>query len=174
MQRANEPLYPSLKFAAVRGGEFGAALTLVYALLFVVYATVRSGAAIWSAGETDAGILPTMIATGASILWAALFFGAILSVLAALLGALSAVLIRVILAAFNQQHSTWRAVVLGLGFTLIFAGLLYLVLGWGAGLTLTPGSVDALTFWLGLPTLLYIAAGGFGAWRLSLMRKRNH
>jgi len=35
-------------------------------------------------------------------------------------------------------------------------------------------SVVALTFWLGLPTLIYIAAGGIGAWRLSIVRKRDN
>ena len=167
MQLAEQTTPLTWKSAAARGAAVGVGLTLAYVVFFVVYASLRSTLSILQVGEVDAGVLPTILATIAALVWTSLVAGLLFGILAAGLGAASAVLIFWALGAFNWTHSANRAILFGVGVTVVIALLLYFGMGQALDLTMTPSSSQAVGFWLAIPLLIYIVAGGIGGWVLN-------
>src|SRR5690349_587656 len=97
MIQSRHPSQVSWPRAAAYGAEAGLALALLYALAFIGYAVVRSTANILATPDPDAGLAATLLATWVSLALPALTLGAIFGVLAALIGALTALAFRALL-----------------------------------------------------------------------------
>jgi hypothetical protein len=108
-----------------------------------------------------------MLATTASILWVSLLVALGFSLFAALLGAFTAVVVNALLRRLDPAHSPRTGLAIGLGSAAAVAVLLYALPGAGLGLNVSPEASETFWFWLGLPTLLYIVAGGIGGWLLA-------
>lgn len=146
------------------GAEVGVALVSVYALAFISYAARRSGLALLATPDADGGLLRTIIATWLALAAPALAIALILALPAAAMGALTALLLRVILMQIISTAASRSAVAAGAGVCLLLSlGLVALVAG-GLSVDWTPATAATLTFWLVLPLALYVAAGALASW----------
>ena len=64
-----------------------------------------------------------------------------------------------------RKRAPLRAILIGLGVCSLVGLAILLLLGNGAGLRWTPALAETHTFWLGLPLVLYVVAGGVASWR---------
>jgi hypothetical protein len=140
---------------------------VVYALAFMVYAVVRSSFTIVVTVNEDAGRLGTLLATWLSLIIPALTIALLIVPLAVLFGVVTALLIWGISAAWNREHAPTKAVAIGSGTCVVIAVVLIVVLSQGLGLRWTSTVAETLTFWLALPLVIYILAGGTAGWELN-------
>lgn len=167
MSHTHQPARARWRTVAGRGAEIGVALGFAYAIAFLVYAALRSTTELLATPDVDAGWLGTAFATWIALALPAFVFAALLAPLAALLGALTAVAVYALLPTLNPEHTPPRAILIGLGVCSLIALVSVLLLEQGTGLQWTPALAEALTFWLVLPLLVYIVAGGAASWRLN-------
>src|SRR6476659_1038113 len=80
------------------GAEACVTLAFVYTLVFIGYAIVRATLAILATPDIDAGLASTLIATWAGLALPALVCAALASIPVALIGALTALAVRALLA----------------------------------------------------------------------------
>jgi hypothetical protein len=158
--------------AARLGAKLGAELTVVYALGFAVYASVRAVADIAPVKPDDA--LQTALAVIVSLLVPIASIGLLMLLIAAMLGAVTALIVYGLLPVFDPNQQPLRAAAVGGGVTAIIAAALY------AGAQSLPGGhfaavhVETFLFWLALPLLLYVGAGIVGATRLNARFHSEH
>ena len=145
--------------AALGGAAVGAGLTLAYALLFILYAVLRSAITILAVQPSAA----LLAANSISLIIPSLSIAVLVSFFAAGLGALTAVLVRWLLPRFNPRCQPLRAAAIGLGTALGLGLLLQLALQLGTGLSIFSLQPETALFWFGLPGLVYAAAGAVGA-----------
>ncbi len=167
MQRAEHLAYPTLGWAAWNGAKLAVAMTFGYALLFILYASTRSAITILAAGDSGTGVLQTILATSVSVIWTSLVFAFLLALPASVLGALTAPVIAALLPRLISNHDPRRAFLVGLNISLVIAIVFYIALRFGLQLESNPATAEALLFWLDLPTLIYVIAGGVGGWQLA-------
>jgi hypothetical protein len=139
------------------GAGAGVALALLYTLAFTCYATVRSTSAL--PATPDAGLLQTLLATWLSLAPPALGIAAILALPVAAIGALTALLLRVLVTALGSARTPGHG--LALGATVCAAlslGALGLLLR-SVGPSWSPVMAETLALWLLIPLLLYTVAG---------------
>jgi hypothetical protein len=148
------------------GAEACVALAFVYTLAFIGYAIVRSTLTILATPEIDAGLVSTLIATWAGLALPALVCAALASIPAALIGALTALVVRALLALGNVTPTPRRAVASGLAVCLVVSLALLALLTQGMGVTWTPATAATLTFWLVAPLVLYSIAGTVASWQV--------
>jgi hypothetical protein len=142
------------------GAELGVALTCVYTVAFIGYAVVRSTVMILATPGPDAGLAGTLASTWLSLALAATEVALLCALPAALLGAATALVIRALLTLADAVSSPARAGALGAAVCLGFSLALVALVSGGLGVAWTPTSAEALTFWLVLPLLIYVVAGG--------------
>jgi hypothetical protein len=148
------------------GAEACVTLAFVYTLVFIGYAIVRATLAILATPDVDAGLAATLIATWAGLALPALVIAVLAAIPAALIGALTALAVRALLALGSAIPTPRRAVASGLAVCLgVSLALLALVMQ-GMGVTWTPATASALTFWLVAPLVLYVIAGGVASWQV--------
>lgn len=145
------------------GAEAGIGLAYGYALAFLGYAVVRSTLNLMATPDPDGGLVSTLIATWISLAIPALVLGSIVGLLAAALGALTALVLRALLLR-NTTITPLRAVAIGVGVCLTVSLALLALLNRGLGVHWTPATAPTLTFWLVVPLVLYIVAGGVASW----------
>lgn len=167
MQRLDQSPQHTMRYAAKSGAKVGVALDLGYAMAFLAYASVRSTLTILAAGGMDGGMLGTIVATTASIAWVSLLVAILFAPIAALIGMVTAVIVNALLGRVNPIHSATRALIIGLVTAAGIALLFYAALVFGMGVAVSPEAIEMFAFWLGLPTLIYIAAGGVGSLELN-------
>lgn len=97
----------------------------------------------------------------------ALTIALLLFPLAALLGAVTALLIWGLSVAWNHEHAPDQALAIGAGTCLGITLLFIVVFFQGLGVTWTRTVAETLTFWVMLPLLVYIVAGGLASWALN-------
>ncbi len=161
MKNTQHISYPSWVYGPLGGGLAAIGLAFAYALVFIVYATIRSSLLVISA-KPDAGILGTMVAYAATLTIAALVICAMMAVPAALVGLLTATLLKRLLSALNPQHTPARAVVIGSATCFAIVVILHLVFQRALGFTIADvvANPETYLFWLAFPSLIYIVAGG--------------
>ena len=145
----------------------GAAVTLVYAQAFTVYAIMRSSLAISATDYSGAPLLPTLVANATTILLASAASALALCLLTAPLGMITGAAIKATLAWLNQSHSAIRSLWIGFAAALAVAFALQIVLGQLFHTPVTAFGVETYLFWFGLPALLHVCAGVAGAWYLN-------
>jgi hypothetical protein len=149
------------------GAEAGIALTLLYALAFLLYAVVRSTAAITATSGIDGGLVRTLIATWLSLAVSTFGFAVVLAVPAAIIGALTALALRVAIVPRPSVGAyAQSAVVAGLAISLSVSLVLGALVVYGLGVRWAPASAETLIFWLILPLAIYIIASAVVGWRV--------
>src|SRR5579859_467211 len=157
---------PGLGWLAGRGAGAASLALLAYTLAFLLYAFTRSGLTLLATVNEAAGLPATLLATWVALSIAALTIALLVWPLAALVGAVTALLISALCAAWNREHVPGRALAIGAGACAAPAALIALALA-GVGPAWTPSLAETLGFWLGLPLLVYIATGGLASLELN-------
>ena len=158
---------PSWRKVAARGAEIGIALDFAYAATFIVYAILRSTAKLLETPGIDAGWPGTALATWTALALPAFVFAVLFVPIVALLGALTALAVYALSPTLNPEHAPGRAVFIGIGVCSLVVFATALLLDLQAGLRWTPALAETLTFWLALPLLIYIVAGGVASRHLN-------
>jgi hypothetical protein len=176
MRNAQPTAGPLWWSVTLTGAVTGAGLTFTYALVFALYAVLRSSFVIWTLIPPEVDTLPTLAANGASIVVASIAAASLLAIAMALLGVGTAMIINWLLAVANSHHTPARAILIGATATIGIVALcqlaLHLALEAGLGRSLFSLGAETYLFWVGLPGLLHIGAGALGAWRLNLGQTR--
>lgn len=156
------------RYGPVGGAGLGVALTFAYALVFVLYATVRSAVLVTSAGW-QVNLPGTMLAYASSLTVAALAIAAIMALPAAVIGMLTAIGLKKLAAVLNPEQQARRATLIGLIACLLVVGIFHLVAQRGLGFAVSDVIDNAETYllWLGIPSLIYIAAGSAAMYALN-------
>jgi hypothetical protein len=149
------------------GALAGVALTYTYALAFLLYATLRATFVLVSMPWPDAGLVGTVIATGASLVAPGLVLATLLTVPAALLGALAAALVYAVLLWLSASHLVTEAPLIGGAVALTVVAMIRLGLVYGLGITVASLTLPTYLFWLGLPAVVYVVAAAIGGGRLN-------
>jgi hypothetical protein len=163
---------PSWRSVALTGALTGIGLAFAYTLFFALYAVLRSSLTVGSLTPAEVGVVPTLVANGASILMAALATATLLAMVMAVIGMVTALLIGWLLALFNRNHLPVRALVIGAAAACVLSFACQLgvdiLLELALGRSLFSLGAATYLFWFGLPALLHIAGGALGAGRLNL------
>ncbi len=149
------------------GAEAGIALAFGYALAFIGYAVVRSTLNLLTPPAPDGTLAGTLIATWIALAVPALMLAAICGILAAVIGALTALVLRALLSRVNPTHAPQRAITIGVTVCLSVSLALLVLLNQGLGVRWTPATAATLTFWLLLPLVAYVVAGGMVSWHVN-------
>jgi hypothetical protein len=157
MKHTKSVAHPTVGYVVTRGAGVAFLAVFVYTLAFTMFATVNEGA----------GLFGTLIAIWIALSIPALTIALLLLPLAVLLGVVTVLLIWGISAACNREYAPNKAVSIGSGTCILIAMLLIVSLNQGLGLSWAPTVAEALTFWLVLPLLVYIVAGGLASWELN-------
>jgi hypothetical protein len=160
-------LVPSWRKVLLTGAAAGTGLTFAYALLFALYAIVRSSASIWATIPPDINLLGTLSANAASITVASLATAVVLALVMALLGMGTAVVIKGLDSLFNPTHDSQRAILIGCGAALAFVLVCQFAVNMLMGGSLSSLGGETYLFWLGLPALIHIGTGAAGAWTMN-------
>ena len=149
------------------GAEIGVALSFLYALVFIAYAVVRSTSVLLGTPNPDGGLAGTLIATWAALALPALMIAALAGILAAVIGALTALAARALVSFGTARPTPRRAAGSGLAVCLVTCLALLLLLMQGFGVAWTPATAETLMFWLIVPLMIYIVAGGLIGWHFN-------
>ena len=157
------------------GAEACVALAFVYTLVFIGYAIVRATFTIMATLDVGNGLVGTLIATWAGLALPALVIAALAAIPAALIGALTTLAIRVLLALGDATPTPRRAVASGLAVCLVVSLALLALLTQAMGVSWTPVTAATLTFWLFTPLVIYVIAGTVASWQWaeSWLRRRT-
>jgi hypothetical protein len=168
MTRSRTPPTVTWRTAVRTGAGVGIALTFAYALIFAVLAIVAASATILQAQPADP--LATLAANGLTLLYLALMMALLLSILTALIGAGTGVIVYTLDRVFNARHTPLRAAAIGT-FTTTGIWLIFYLLIRAAGLGQRLGWAYPATFlfWLILPGLIYICTAGVVGVRLNAL-----
>jgi hypothetical protein len=151
------------------GAEAGIALAFGYALAFIGYAVVRSTLTLMATPHPDGTLAGTLSVTWIALAVPAFMLAAIFGILAAVLGALTALVLRVLVSRVNPTHAPQRAIGIGVAVCLTVSLALLVLLYEGLGVRWTPATAATLTFWLLVPLLIYVVAGGIVSWHVNRM-----
>lgn len=155
-----------------RGGAVAGVMTAgVYALVFLGYAIARATATLLLTPGIDGGLAGTVAATAMSLAVPVAVFAALCALPAAVLGAVTALLIRALLirallARLTAAQGQMWAALLGGGVCAAISLAFLALVDVGLDVTWSRGTAEALSFWLVLPLALYILAGALGSRRL--------
>lgn len=159
--------------AARLGATYGVRLTVAYALLFIVYACARAVIEIVPALQAGAAV-QTSLAVIVSLLVAAASIGVLMALFAALLGAVTALVVYGLLPVFDPGQRPRRASAVGGIAAGIFAASLVVAAQSLPGGHLGPAHPETWLFWLVLPLTIYVCAAAIGARRLNTRISRSH
>lgn len=156
------------------GAALGVGLASAYTLLFIMYAIVRSSLVVIRV-NSDVGMLGTLIAYAASFVIATCTITALMAIPAAIVGTLTAFILKRLLFAFNTQHVPQRTVTIGFATCLAIVVILQLGFQRALGFTLSDVIANPETYllWLGIPSLIYLAAGSVASLQLNLPQERK-
>jgi hypothetical protein len=147
----------------LRGAEAGLMLALLYALLFVIYAIIRSTIAIVAAAPRQVG--QGLAADWASLLVSSIDIVIVIAVPAALFGMLGAFLVDRLLRAISPEVMRPGRALRGVGTGLAVMVLLHIALGTAFGFSIGLVPAGTYWFWLGAPAVIYVGFCGMLGWR---------
>ncbi len=161
-------------YGPLGGALLGVGLALAYALIFIVYATIRA-ALLPGRVVPDAGLLGTTIAYGESLAIATLAITVLVAIPAGIIGAITAFVVTWLLPLVNPRHAPRRAVIVGVATCVTVAAIVHLAFQRALGFALSDVIANPETYllWLGLPSLIYLAAGGVASWQWDLEQRRR-
>lgn len=161
------PTNPTWSRVLWTGAATGFGLALLYSQLFACYAILRSSIEIVAIARGDVNLGGSLLANAMSVALASTASGLLLGPFTAVLGLVTAAIIRPLLARFNHPHETGRALMLGVVASLFIVLLFQISIRLILGHPLARLGSETYLFWLGLPAVVHIAAGAVGAWRLN-------
>ncbi len=168
MQSTKQAIRSSWRYAAFGGAVLCSILALAYTLAFIVYALARSALTVVSTINTDAGMWGTLIATWASLIAAALAIGVLCAIAVAFLGAITGIVVKGVSIVFNPRHEPQRAAIVGASVCLAIVILLHLALRSAMNFLLPDLLSMHALFWLEIPSLIFIVAGGVATRKLNV------
>ncbi|HRW09867.1 MAG TPA: hypothetical protein P5121_32420 [Caldilineaceae bacterium] len=156
-------------FRTVRGTLFsglrlGLALALAYSAGFAFYAIVRSSWQIVASLSLAEGLIGTLMANAFALVVAVLFFALLLGTVAALLQSITLLLVDGLARLLFAQRSPIVMAGLGLVVAGVLAGALQLLVQRSLGSYFVALWPTGYFFWLGLPSLLFVAATVWIGW----------
>jgi hypothetical protein len=158
---------PSLRIVVTRGAAWGATACMLYATLFALYAMARASSFVWNAQPPQ--LRATFAVFDVTLLYLSLVFAILLLLVAAPLGAVTALVIRLVT---TRLRKPWAAALTGAAVALLIcaaiAGYVPTLFGDRMSPTAYP---QTFWFWLGLPALVYVLAAALGARRLAQYRQ---
>lgn len=152
---------------AAGGAMLGAVAASAYALAFLGYAALRATARLLVTPDIDAGLVATITATWVSLAVPVAVFAALCALPAAVVGSLTALLLRAVLRRVTVARGRVPAGLLSGSVCLVLGLALLALLARGLGLVWTSGTAETLIFWLVLPLALYTVIGALAGCRLS-------
>lgn len=174
MQPPKHTAYPSRFYGPLGGAVAAVGLAFAYALVFVVYAVIRSSLLLGSVAS-DAGFGGTIIAYAAALTLAALTIAALMALPVAVIGLITAAIVKRSGFWFNPRHSESRSIAVGTFMCFIIVLVFHVLLQRALGFSMSDVVSNSETYllWLGFPSLIYIAAGGVASRKLFLLRKES-
>jgi hypothetical protein len=151
-------------YIAARGAGVGVALTMAYTGCFIIYAWVRAARALQATMSGDPAQFGTFVATAASLSVAAGVIATFTVILTAILGALTGLVLQGLLARFNRDGDSRQAVLIGV------AAMALIVVVMDVAFRFHALQLETFLFWVGLPSAIYIVAGGIAARQLARLR----
>src|SRR6266498_716764 len=112
MQPIKRNAYPAWVYGPLGGAVLAVALAFAYALIFIVYATIRSSLLVVNVNP-DASVAGTVIAYFFTLAVPALVIAAMMAVPAALVGLVAAPILKRVVVFLNPRRSDVRAIGLG-------------------------------------------------------------
>jgi hypothetical protein len=157
--------YPAGEWRRVArsGAGIGVKMTLLYAIVFVLYAVVRSTIALLRWPSPDEGTAATVLATAASLIVAATS----ITLLALPISAFAGLVTSLVVYWLRPQWRHWSTgrPLTGFAAATVIVLLVQIALLPVIGLTTFRLQAATYIFWLGLPAIIYIGAIGLGEWR---------
>ncbi len=135
-------------YAASRGAALCTILALAYALVFLVYALIRSAFTVSAIDNPDASKIGTLFATWASLFVAVLVITNILGLLVAIVGAVTGLVINALSSLANRERMPQRAIGIGAVVCLVIVVLLHFALR--SAINFSPSDLlsEHALFWL--------------------------
>jgi hypothetical protein len=141
---------------AHEGARIGARMTRLYAGAFIVYATVRVAIAIIEAPAEGIDVIPTVVASGASMVVASVTITTLLALFSTLVGAVSAIAVHWLLVRSAARGVRARPVVVGALVSLISLAVGQIGLLPALGFSPLSLPLGTYLFWIGFPSVIYI------------------
>src|SRR3990172_6702454 len=120
------------------GAELGIACAFLYALAFIGYAIARATIDLLVTPQIETGWLGTAIVTWFSLAVPALLLAAIFAPLAALIGALTALVVNAVSMALNPGQARRQAFIIGIAVCAVVVVVICWLLFFGMGLAWKP------------------------------------
>lgn len=152
------------------GLRLGFVLAFMYSAGFLLYAVVRSSWHIVTSLPVAEGLVGTLIANAFALVVAVLFFALLLGIVAALLQGITLLLIYGLARLLLADRAPIVVAGLGLVVAALLAGALQLLVQRSLGSYFAALWPMGYLFWLGLPSLLFVAATTWISWRTSAPR----
>lgn len=159
-------------FRTVRGTAFSGLLlglseVLIYGLVFGIYATVRSSIQIGRVLALQEGLVGTLLANALSLFMAILMFTLLLGIGAAIIEAITLLLVYALSALFNPQGFQTRGLWIGLTTSGVLVAVILGLVQQSLGIYFAALWPSGYFFWLGLPSLLFMSVNGWLSWWFS-------
>jgi len=152
--------------AARHGAGIGMKMTLLYAVLFILYAIIRSTLELLSFPTPDAGAAGTILATMVSLIIAALGITLLVIPLSALAGMGTSLLLHLLLPRISRRLTMVGTFFISLAAAFAVVDTVQLILLPAVGFKPLDLPFETWIFWFGLPTVLYVIVTGFEGRRL--------
>ncbi len=161
-------IYPSWMYGPLGGAALAAGLTFAYALVFIVYATLRSSLLVVRVNP-DAGVPGTVVAYFFTLTIATLAIAALMAVPAALVGFITAPVLKRVVSLLVTSRNERRTAVVGAASCLAIALLLLVLFQRMLGFAPSDVVANPETFllWFAFPALIFVAAGGLAGRELN-------
>lgn len=145
--------------SAVRSGaRMGFWSALLYGALATLYIILRSSLQIGRVLSPDEGLMGTLVANAFGVFWPSLVTTLLLAIPAALLGGLTLAVVAALCALVRRRRTPAQAAVIGFDVSALVVLLVSLLVFQATGGYWDAFWPEGYWFWVGLPSLLFVAA----------------
>jgi hypothetical protein len=152
------------RLGAWDGAKIGIVLTFAYALTFAVYAVIRSSVRIQGILQPDEWWGLTL-GNAVTLTFGVIVFALVTAILSALIGALTIVVLKWLLALLKADQSPRKAVLIGVVASFACWLTVTLVLQIVSGGRISMAFPETYVFWVGLPGLVFICTCSVISWQ---------